>query len=95
MTVEDFLTRVQTSSEPPVTLTEPLRALWYAAKGDWERAHQIAQDIPGPDGSWVHAHLHREEGDFGNARYWYARSGHVESKASIQDERMELIAAFL
>jgi hypothetical protein len=46
-------------------------ALWWDGKGDWERAHVIAQDVSGPDGAWVHAYLHRKEGDVGNAAYWY------------------------
>ena len=52
-----------------------LLALWWDAKGDWERAHEIAQDVSGADGAWVHAYLHRKEGDLGNAAYWYRRAG--------------------
>lgn len=52
-----------------------LLALWWDAKGDWAKAHEIAQDVPGADGAWVHAYLHRKEGDMGNAAYWYRRAG--------------------
>jgi hypothetical protein len=52
-----------------------LLALWWDAKGDWEKAHEIAQDVSGADGAWVHAYLHRKEGDLGNAAYWYRRAG--------------------
>jgi hypothetical protein len=52
-----------------------LRALWWDAKGDWARAHEIAQDVGGADGAWVHAYLHRREGDLSNAGYWYRQAG--------------------
>jgi hypothetical protein len=54
----------------------PLRALWHDARGDWERAHELAQAAVGRDGAWVHAYLHRKEGDASNAAYWYARARH-------------------
>jgi len=46
-----------------------LLALWWDAKGEWDKAHRIAQDVAGPDGAWVHAYLHRKEGELGNATY--------------------------
>ena len=52
-----------------------LLALWWDARGDWKRAHEIAQDVSDADGAWVHAYLHRKEGDLGNAAYWYRRAG--------------------
>jgi hypothetical protein len=52
-----------------------LLALWWDGKGDWERAHAIAQDVGGADGAWVHAYLHRKEGEVGNAAYWYKVAG--------------------
>jgi len=52
-----------------------LLALWWDGKGDWTKAHEIAQEVAGADGAWVHAYLHREEGDVGNAGYWYRRAG--------------------
>jgi hypothetical protein len=52
-----------------------LLALWWDGKGDWERAHAIAQDVGGADGAWVHAYLHRKDGDVGNAAYWYGMAG--------------------
>ena len=51
-----------------------LLALWWDAKGDWEKAHEVAQEVAGVDGAWVHAYLHRKEGDLGNAGYWYRRA---------------------
>lgn len=52
-----------------------LRALWHDARGDWERAHAVCQEAGNREGDWVHAYLHRKEGDLGNAGYWYARAG--------------------
>ena len=60
-----------------------LQALWHDARGDWDRAHQCAQEDHGRDGSWVHAYLHRKEGDLGNAGYWYARAGRRTSAQSV------------
>ena len=57
----------------------PLAALWWAAKGEWDKAHEIVQDEDDADAAWVHAYLHRVEGDLGNAGYWYRRAGKSES----------------
>ena len=51
-----------------------VRALWHDATGDWDGAHRVAQDIETPEGAWVHAYLHRKEGDLVNAGYWYRRA---------------------
>lgn len=59
----------------PDDLAKPLQALWLARAGKWDAAHDLCQDIPGEAGCWIHAYLHREEGDPGNAAYWYARAG--------------------
>ena len=63
-----------------------LLALWWDGKGDWEKAHEIAQDVVGADGAWVHAYLHRKEGDVGNAAYWYRVAGR---KVATGDSRSE------
>jgi len=73
-------------SAPPAGLTRSLEALWWAAQGDWERAHRLAQAEPGAEGAWVHAHLHREEGDLGNANYWYRRAGRAMSDQPLAEE---------
>ncbi len=76
-------------------LTERLlTALAHADAGNWKAAHDLVDDLEGADAAWVHANLHREEGDLGNARYWYGHAGRPESKASVRDERVE-IAAYL
>ncbi len=73
--VSDVLGSVRTDAEPPAGTSPELRALWFAKKGEWHRAHDIASDIHTPLGSWIHAHLHVLEGDLGNAGYWYNRAG--------------------
>jgi hypothetical protein len=60
--------------KPPTRVSRALEALWWDAKGDWDKAHGLAQDA-GAAGAWVHAYLHRKEGDIGNARYWYGQAG--------------------
>jgi hypothetical protein len=74
MTVDDFRQSL-TAAKPPAEITLALVGLWWDAKGDWTRAHESAQQDEGPEGSWVHAYLHRKEGDQGNAVYWYGRAG--------------------
>lgn len=71
---------------PPDGLTEVLLALWYDGKDDWETAHNIAQDIHSEDGSWIHAYLHRKEGDNGNASYWYRRAGRQMPRVTLSEE---------
>ncbi len=74
MMVEEFRESLKNPS-PPQGLTLALTGLWWDAKGDWTRAHESAQQDEGRDGSWVHAYLHRKEGDQSNAAYWYGRAG--------------------
>ena len=74
MSFEEFQAALAASAPAPAGLSLPLQALWQDARGDWERAHQCAQEDKSRDGSWVHAYLHRKEGDLGNAGYWYARA---------------------
>jgi hypothetical protein len=74
MTLDNFRKSLA-GAKPPVELTQAQAGLWWDAKGDWARAHESAQQDEGPDGSWVHAYLHRKEGDQSNAAYWYRRAG--------------------
>jgi len=71
---------------PPPDLSAPLAALWWAAKGDWDQAHKIVQDESGREAAWVHAYLHRVEGDLGNAGYWYRQAGQPVAKDSLEAE---------
>src|ERR1700710_319080 len=76
MTATDFKSSLS-GAVPAPGISPPLAALWWAAKGDWARAHEIVQDEEGVDAAWVHAYLHRVEGDLGNAGYWYRRGGQI------------------
>jgi hypothetical protein len=71
---------------PPQGAAAALRALWHAARGEWDAAHRLVQDESGRDAAWVHAHLHRVEGDHGNARYWYSRAGQPPSEDPLEQE---------
>ncbi|MCK1335300.1 hypothetical protein IVB38_04450 [Bradyrhizobium sp. 38] len=79
---------------PAPDLSAPLAGLWWAAKGDWDQAHKIVQDEGSREAAWVHAYLHRVEGDLGNAGYWYRQAGQPVAKDSLQAE-WERIAATL
>ena len=83
------------SDQPPKNLNFPLSGLWWDAKGDWTRAHESAQQDEGPAGAWVHAYLHRKEGDSSNAAYWYQRAGKSPCRSSLQDEWTAIADALL
>jgi hypothetical protein len=85
MTLDDFQHSL-TATEPPAELTLALAGLWWDAKSDWTRAHESAQQDEGMEGSWVHAYLHRKEGDQGNAAYWYNRAGKPVCRESLDQE---------
>src|SRR5262245_11459229 len=72
MTLDEFRSTL-TAAAPP-DLSAALLALWHDGRGDWDTAHRVAQDIDTPTGAWIHAYLHRKEGDLGNAAYWYRRA---------------------
>jgi len=74
----------------PESVSDLLRSLYEDRRGDWDTAHAIAQQIPGRDGSRVHAYLHRKEGDLGNANYWYSRAGESAPGSSLDEEWDEL-----
>jgi hypothetical protein len=93
MTLEEFK---RTLSDPKPPDVEPaLVALWHDALGDWEKAHNIAQDVDDEDGSWVHAYLHRKEGDLGNAGYWYRRASRPVASGSLNGEWNAIAEALL
>lgn len=79
------------NSKPSLDWPETLRALWWDAKGNWNASHHIAQDIPNEIGNWIHAYLHRKEGDEFNARYWYRRANRTFPKKSLEEEHRELV----
>ena len=82
-------------AEPPTSLSVPLAALWWARRGDWEKAHALAQDDAGREAAWVHAYLHRCEGDDANAGYWYRRSGRPAAKGALDAEWDGIAGALL
>ena len=79
----------------PADLGHFLLALWFDGVGDWESAHNIVQDIPGAEASWVHAYLHRKEGDNWNAGYWYRRANKKPSAKIVSDEWEDLVRYFI
>jgi hypothetical protein len=83
------------SAVPPAKASAPLTALWHLARGDWHKAHAVVQDDDGRESAWVHAHLHRVEGDESNAGYWYARAGKPHAKTSHAEEWNEIAAALM
>ncbi len=74
MTLNEFKSTMR-DEQPPETITPLLLALWHDGRGDWEKAHELAQEVDDEAGAWVHAYLHRKEGDLWNADYWYRRAG--------------------
>jgi hypothetical protein len=94
MTVDEFRASL-TEASPPATLPPLLAALWWEAKGDWTRAHALAQEESGADAAWVHAYLHRREGDAGNAGYWYGQAGRAHCTLALDAEWEQIVSALL
>ena len=94
MTLEEFRATLKAKT-PPGEIGDLLAALWHEAKGDWDKAHQVAQSVEDADGSWVHAYLHRKEGDSSNASYWYRRANKPFAEISLEQEWEQLVEAFL
>ena len=94
MNLEEF--KLSVSDElPPIDINDLLQALWIEAKGDWDTAHSIAQENLSNNGSWVHAYLHRKEGDLSNASYWYSRAGRKRPEISLQQEWDYIVSTLL
>ncbi len=81
--------------EPPEDLSVYEKALWYSGKDEWEKAHNIVQDLNDKSAALVHAFLHRQEGDPSNAKYWYDRAGFRMPSISLDEEWEELVGKFL
>lgn len=81
--------------DAPADLPAALRALWHDHRGNWDEAHRIAQGIDDETGAWVHAYLHRKEGDLTNAAYWYRRAGLPEAAGALTDEWTAIVSALL
>ena len=83
------------NAAPPAGLSPALEALWHEKRGNWERAHDIAQDDPGRDAAWVHAYLHRREGDLPNAAYWYRQAAQPVERGDLDEEWRAIVGALL
>ena len=83
------------SAAPPAGLSRPLAGLWYDGRGDWETAHREVQKGSGADEAWVHAYLHRKEGDLANAGYWYRRCDHTQFSGSLDEEWCQITTSLL
>jgi len=95
MNLEEFKQLIEKQSQCPESLPKVLQALWYAQKGNWNTAHEIVQNANDPDSAWVHAYLHRKEGDLSNARYWYRLSGQPEFKGGLGQEWEQIVSVLL
>jgi hypothetical protein len=85
MNVSEFK-RSLAKAKPPAGLAPALAALWWVGKDQWDKAHTIVMDESGKDCAWVHAYLHRVEGDLGNARYWYRQAQRPVATAALTAE---------
>ena len=94
MTLNAFRASLETR-RPPAGLGKPLEALWYAGRGDWDQAHRIAMSAKSRDAAWVHAFLHRQEGDLDNARYWYRQAKQREFSGALEEEWEAIAVALL
>ncbi len=93
MQFDDFI-KSTANSLPPAALDTCLISLWFDAKGDWQKAHTLIDSIAEKNAYWVHAYLHRKEGDLWNADYWYTKAGKKRPAVSL-DEEWEMIAKHL
>ncbi len=94
MTLQEFRDCL-THKEPPEKLTFALAGLWWDGKGDWTKAHESAQQDESAAGAWVHAYLHRKEGDSSNAAYWYSRAEKAAARCSFEEEWQEIAVTLL
>ncbi len=91
---KEFLASLEGRTPPP-GLRPELEALWWLMRGDWDRAHRIVQRLATVEAARVHAHLHRVEGDLGNADWWYRRAGIPPTREPLERERERLLALLL
>ena len=83
------------AENPPSDASVYLKALWHDAKGNWDKAHELIQDLSDRKASWIHAYLHRKEGDLFNADYWYSKAGKRRPSLSLEEEWEQLATALL
>jgi hypothetical protein len=94
MTTEEFRSSIKDDA-PPAELPLPLQALWWDARGNWERAHEAAQSDNSAECAWAHAYLHRKEGDIGNAGYWYRIARKPVFAGPLEEEADAMLAELL
>ena len=94
MTLQEFRESLVLDA-PPRELSVALAGLWWEAKGDWSKGHESTGQDEGPTGAWVHAYLHRKEGDSSNAAYWYGRAGKKPASGALEQEWGEIAEALL
>ena len=94
MSLQDFKNSLL-EDQPPSGISTLLSALWFDAKWQWDKAHNLAQEIDSKQGSWVHAYLHRKEGDRSNASYWYQLAGKPFPDVSLEAEWEEIVVSLL
>lgn len=94
MNLHEFKETLQ-GNLPPANLEEHLKALWFDGKGDWEKTHVLIQDVNDKNAAWIHAYLHRKEGDISNADYWYRRAGKKRPEISLEKEWEQIAEALL
>ena len=94
MTLEEFKTSLG-KSVPPANVSGELTGLWWDGKNDWHKAHEAVQDLDTKAAAWVHAYLHRKEGDIWNADYWYRRAGQARPTCGLDEEWESMVKALL
>jgi hypothetical protein len=95
MTFDEFFHSTQVADRPPFNLSLALQALWYDKRNGWQQAHEFLGDGTDPESAWVHAYLHRREGDMSNARYWYDRAKQPECTSELDAEWRQIAGALL
>ena len=94
MNINDFIKSLS-HDKAPADISSYLQSLWFDGKGNWEAAHTVVQDIEDKTAAWIHAYLHRKEGDNGNARYWYNRAGKEMPQVSLEEEWKKMVSSLL
>jgi hypothetical protein len=93
MQLQKYIKSVELNEPPQLSIH--LLSLWYDAKGDWHKAHSLVDSLQDETACWVHAYLHRKEGDLGNAGYWYRNAGKPMPVVSLQQEWEQIVNALL
>ncbi len=92
MNLSSFKESINKNDPPDMSVY--LTSLWYDAKGDWKHAHELIQEVPGKNSAWIHAYLHRKEGDTPNADYWYSKAGKKRPLLSLDEEWEQIVMFF-